>query len=64
MSAGCLAKMDQPLSLQAGQTRVGAGRTLERLCSRASQDVIVTYTTVHACSVASVVSDSVQPCGL
>ena len=45
--------------LQAGQTRVGAGRTLERLCSSGSQGVIVTYTTVRARSVASVVSDSV-----
>ena len=47
--------------LQAGQTRVGAGRTLERLCSSGSQGVIVTYTTVRARSVASVVSDSVTP---
>ena len=33
--------------LQAGQTRVGAGRTLERLCSSGSQDVIVAYTTAR-----------------
>ena len=45
--------------LQAGQTRVGTGRTLGRLCSSGSQDVTVTYTTVRARSVASVVSDSV-----
>lgn len=45
MSDGCFTKMNQSLCLLEGQTRVEAGRTLERLCSDSSQDVTVAYTT-------------------
>lgn len=45
MSDGCFTKMNQSPCLLEGQTRVEAGRTLERLCSDSSQDVTVAYTT-------------------
>ena len=45
MSDGCFTRMNQSLCLLEGQTSVEAGRTLERLCSDSSQDVIVAYTT-------------------